>query len=172
MELLVEKLSKSDANVLFEFERENKDFFEKSVPPRSNDYYDFNKFLIILDSLIDEQNKGDSYFYLIKNVEGSILGRINIVDIDRTNGHGYLGYRIGSSYTRKGIASQALNILKEMLIREKSITQLSAKTTTDNVGSQKVLEKNGFKVVNPHNHSINEIDDENYDFIYYHWSLE
>ncbi|GIN87405.1 N-acetyltransferase [Heyndrickxia sporothermodurans] len=171
MGLLVERLSKSDAFELFNFESENKDFFEKSVPPRSKDYYDYNKFLIILDSLLDEQNKGESYFYLIKNEVGSILGRINIVDIDRANGHGYLGYRIGYPNTRKGIASHALKLLLNMLIQENSITQLSAKTTSDNFGSQKVLEKNGFKVIEPNNDPIKKMNDQKGDFIYYHWIL-
>ncbi len=29
---------------------------------------------------MDEQNQGLSYFYLIKNIEGLVLGRINLVD--------------------------------------------------------------------------------------------
>ncbi|WP_313800834.1 GNAT family N-acetyltransferase [Cytobacillus sp.] len=169
MNVKVEKLSIKDAKDLFQFECENKSFFEKSVPPRGNDYYDYNKFLILLDSLLEEQNKRECLFYLIKNEKGDILGRMNIVDIDPANGHGSLGYRVGYSYTGKGVATQALKRLKEMIIQENTINLLSAKTTVDNIGSQKVLEKNGFKIDNHYKGIKEKMNDRYYEFIYYNY---
>ncbi|MFD2046063.1 GNAT family N-acetyltransferase [Ornithinibacillus salinisoli] len=144
---------------MFRFESENKEYFEKLVPPRSNDYYEYDKFFIILESLLEEQDEEKSFFYLVKNDWDAIIGRINIVDIDWESGHGNLGYRIGRTHTGKGIASKALNML---LNQENKITQLSAKTTQDNIGSQKVLEKNKFEIVELRKEA-------DYNFIYYRW---
>ncbi|MGN7399972.1 GNAT family N-acetyltransferase [Cytobacillus praedii] len=171
MTVILKRLSIADAEDLYQFESENRAFFEKSVPSRGDDYYDYSKFIIILDSLLEEQDNGVCNFYLIKNEQGTILGRMNIVDIDLSNGHGYLGYRVGYSYTGKGVASQALRLLKEMIIQENSIKLLSAKTTVDNIGSQKVLEKNGFKVDNQYKGLNEKINDQYHEFIYYYRSF-
>lgn len=111
MEISLEKLQRADAEKLYEFELENRDFFEKMVPSRGKDYYDFETFKIRNEALLDEQTKGQSYYYLIKNENGFILGRMNLVDIDKSRYLGYLGYRVGEAYTGKGIASKALKLL-------------------------------------------------------------
>ncbi|SEQ94526.1 ribosomal-protein-alanine N-acetyltransferase [Virgibacillus subterraneus] len=51
------------------------------------------------------------------------------------------------AYTGKGIANTALKLLLETIRSKQRIKQVSAKTTTNNIASQKVLEKNGFKYI-------------------------
>ncbi|WP_397538534.1 GNAT family N-acetyltransferase [Rummeliibacillus pycnus] len=171
MEILLERLNIGDAENLFNFESENKDFFEKSVPSRGDDYYNYGVFLDRLNSLLDEQTKGISYYYLIKDTKGSILGRINVVDIEQSKGHGYLGYRVGQSNNGKGVASKALKLLKEIILDEGIANQLSAKTTINNLGSQKVLEKNGFNLVNKNDESTVMINGQSFNFIHYYWEV-
>lgn len=109
--------------------------------------------------------KGFHINYLIKDKNGSILGRINLVDIDESHEIGYLGYRVGQHHTGKGVAKKALKLF---LKQEQNIKQVKAKTTTNNIASQKVLEKNGFERT--------ETDDEEFEmngqklrFVYYTW---
>ena len=59
------------------------------------------------------------------------------------NGHREVGYWIGREYWGKGIATQALTQYLEI---EKS-RPLFAHVVKHNVGSKRVLEKNGFKVI-------------------------
>ncbi len=92
MEITLEKLQPVDAKKLYEFEIENRDYFEKMVPSRGEDYYNFETFKIRHEALLDEQTKGQSYYYLIKNENGLILGRMNLVDIDKSRNLGYIGY--------------------------------------------------------------------------------
>ena len=108
---------------------------------------------------------GISLFYLIKNQEGEILGRINVVDLNGTNKTGHLGSRVGQVYTGKGVANQALKLLMKTLA-ETEIKQIEAKTTTNNIPSQKVLEKNGFKRVSGNNEEF-EIEGEKLSFLHY-----
>lgn len=86
----------------------------------------------------------ESYFYLIKDIEGVILGRMNLVDIDLSQNSAYIGYRVGQKFTGQGIAIKAVRLLLED-VDNLGISKIFAKTTTNNIGSQKVLEKTGFK---------------------------
>ncbi|MGO1677813.1 MAG: GNAT family N-acetyltransferase, partial [Ruoffia tabacinasalis] len=78
------------------------------VPSRGDDYYNLETFIQRNKALIDEQDQGLSYFYLIMNQEGVVLGRMNLVDIEQPKRRGHVGYRVGKAYTEKGIANKAL----------------------------------------------------------------
>ncbi|MGO4532106.1 GNAT family N-acetyltransferase [Paenibacillus sp. 2TAF8] len=144
MKLVIEKLKDTDFENLYKFEIENRTFFEEMIPSRGDDYYRPEVFRVKSELLLDEQAKGLSYFYLIKDEDRSILGRINLVDINFSNRIGFLGYRVGKIHTGKGIAKQALKLLLQTII-DLDIKEVHAKTTTHNIASQKVLMQNGFK---------------------------
>lgn len=144
MEISINSLQERDAEELFEFEKNNRLFFEQMVPSRGEDYYNFETFKIRHKELLTEQQENKSKFYLIKDNSDKIIGRINLVDIDTTNDIAEVGYRVGQEYGGKGIGARALKLLLETEIIVKKI---KAKTTTNNIASQRVLEKNGFKQV-------------------------
>ena len=128
MDVFIEKLHVTDAEDLFNFEVENRTFFEKMVPTRGDEYYNFETFKKRHETLLKEQVIGSSYFYLIKDKHNSILGRINLVDIDKHKKIGYLGYRVGQVHTGKGIANKALKLLLE-IISDEDVKQIKATTT-------------------------------------------
>jgi len=82
MNIFIEKLHVADEENLFNFELENRTFFEEMIPTRGDNFYNPENFKKIHKTLLEEQVNDDSYFYLIKNREGLILGRINLVDIE------------------------------------------------------------------------------------------
>ncbi|KON90118.1 acetyltransferase [Sporosarcina globispora] len=168
MDIFIEKLQKNDAVNLLQFELENRIFFEEMVPTRGDDYYTPEIFNERLAALLDEQIQGVSQFYLIKDRNQKVLGRINLVDFDEYQKVCHLGYRIGQEHTRKGIASKALALLLESLI-DTTIRVIKAKTTTNNIASQKVLEKNGFEKVDTSDEQI-EINKQKVNFIFYKWT--
>ena len=155
----------TDADELFNFEVENRTFFEEMVPTRGDEYYNFENFKKGLETLLEEQVIGSSRFYLIKDKDSSILGRINLVDIDEANKIGYLGYRVGEVHTGKGIANKALKLLVERVSNEE-IKQIKAHTTTNNIASQKVLEKNGFDRVSTSSEEF-DMNGQMVSFVYY-----
>ena len=165
MDVYIEKLKVTDAEDLYNFELENRKKFEEMVPTRGDDYYNPELFKKRHAALLEEQVQGDSYFYLIKDKDSSILGRINFVDIDESHKIGHLGYRVGQAHTGKGIATKALKLLLETEI-DKDIKQIKAKTTTNNIASQKVLEKNGFEKIATAG-EIFEMNGQKLQFVYY-----
>lgn len=75
------------------------------VPNRGSKYFEFEYFKKLLDDLLIEQADGDSYFYLIRNEEKEIVGRINLVDIDTETRISSLGYRVGEKFTKRSCNS-------------------------------------------------------------------
>lgn len=165
MDIFIEKLQDTDAEGLYKFELDNRTFFEEMVPTRGDDYYNLEVFKKRHEDLLEEQVQGGSYFYLIKDKDSSILGRINIVDIDKSQKTGHLGYRVGQAHTGKNIATKALKLLIET-VTDIEIKQIKAKTTTNNIASQKVLEKNGFDEIATDDKEF-EMNGQRLNFVYY-----
>ena len=143
MDITINQLTYDDAKALFNFEKENRIYFETMVPSRGDEYYDLDTFLIRHQQLLDEQLLGESSFFLIRESSGEILGRMNVVDIDSSSNTGHIGYRVGELHTGKGVAAKALQLFMHRLKKD-GFTKVFAKTTTNNLASQRVLEKNGF----------------------------
>ncbi|CAM3114670.1 GNAT family protein [Filibacter tadaridae] len=169
MDIYLEKLHSADAEELFTFERNNRTFFEEMVPTRGDEYYNFETFQRRHESLLNEQAKGSSRFYLIKDKNSLILGRMNLVDIDEIHGIGHLGYRVGQIHTGKGIANRALNLLVVKVKDEGRIKQIKAKTTSNNIASQRVLLKNDFEHVGTSD-EVFSICNRELQFLYYNWT--
>lgn len=169
LEISIEKLTRTHFKKLFTFELENRFFFETMVPSRGDDYYDYETFKLKNEALLEEQNEGISHFYLIFDEGGSILGRINLVDINPIEGVGSIGYRMGEIHTGKGIAVHALKMLLKK-VPQLGVKHIKAMTTINNIASQRVLEKNGFSQI-----EVSEGDSNMYkenSFVYYIWSKE
>ncbi|WP_342745619.1 GNAT family N-acetyltransferase [Virgibacillus proomii] len=160
-------LQPEDAEALLKFEAENRAFFETMVPSRGDEYYHIPNFLVRHEALLEDQSEGRASFYLIKDSH-NILGRINIVDLNDNRKVGHLGYRIGKIHTGKGVATQALSLLLKDSIAT-SLRQLHAKTTMNNISSQKVLQKNGFIHEKTEKNSF-EMYGEFVKFIHYTWT--
>lgn len=167
MEITIEILTENDLKQLYEFELANRTYFEEMVPGRGDDYFHYETFIKRNMELLEEQKNNQCYFYLIKNNAKEIVGRINIVDIDPIKNQADIGYRVGGAHIGKGIASRALSLLlKEVLTH--NISKLFAKTTTNNVGSQKVLEKNNFTHVATDSETF-EMNGQVVSFTHYKW---
>ncbi|MGI8314304.1 GNAT family N-acetyltransferase [Halobacillus mangrovi] len=168
MRIILETLSESDAKALYKFEMENRAFFEKWVPIRGEEYYKWEVYKTIHQSLLEEQFQGKSYFYLIKGEDEVILGRVNLIDVEASSKTGHLGYRIGEAYSGKGLVSKALGLLLEK-VRELGVNHIEAKTTTSNIASRRILEKNGFTQTATKERNF-EMNGESIAFVYYSWN--
>ncbi len=140
----LERLNKVHFEALYKFEMSNKDWFEQFVPPRPDSYGSLLGFQSATNQLLLEQERGESYFF-IGSVDDSIIVRANLADVNCGNAD--VGYRVSSSATGEGYATQALNQLVEFARNQINLFQLSAKTTSNNQASIKVLEKVGFTQV-------------------------
>lgn len=168
MEYYIKLLKEEDAPALFQFEYNNRTFFEKMIPSRGEDYY--NHFSERHSQLLKEQSEGISYFYLIRNSLGEIAGRMNLVDINWENHSGSLGYRVGEAFTGKGVATLAFKLLLKET-EKFNIRSIHAQTTTHNIASQRVLEKNNFKRISLSPYEI-EFNGGKVKFVHYIWKRD
>lgn len=153
--IFIDLLKEFDGEELFEFECENREFFETMVLPRGDSYYNYNNFKSILKDIMDEQEKGLLYMYLIKDDYNRIVGRINLVSVVRGSfNKAELGYRIGKKHIGKGYATKAVGLVLNEAINKYKLHRVEAGTSLDNIGSQIVLIKNGFQFTGRNNKYI------------------
>jgi [ribosomal protein S5]-alanine N-acetyltransferase len=145
-DIIIKLLDESDTQELFMFELKNKAFFERTCLPRGDNYYELTNFNTIVKDLVEEQEKGLVYMYLIYNTYGKIIGRVNLVSIIRGNfNKAELGYRIGEEHQGKGYATNVVKLILDEAMNKHKLHKIEAGTSPDNIGSQIVLIKNGFE---------------------------
>jgi len=143
----LEALDLKNAQDVYDFEVENRAYFEKYLPSRGEDYYDFEKYNDIIQAIIAEQGRGECLMYVIRDKAGKTAGRVNFSSIQNDPVKtAELGYRIGLAHTGKGIATKAVQLALQ-LAENHNLQKITAGTATENIASQKVLEKNGFSLI-------------------------
>jgi ribosomal-protein-alanine N-acetyltransferase len=143
--LTLHLVSAHDAAEIIAFEQENRAFFAQSVPDRGDDYFvpaNMERFLAEIEA---EQERGECYLYLVRDEAGELVGRVNLVDVERgARPSASIGYRVGARHAGKRYASEAVRLaLAEAA--GLGIVTVRAMTTVENVGSQIVLLRNGFQ---------------------------
>ncbi|MET9828579.1 GNAT family N-acetyltransferase [Streptomyces sp. NPDC006385] len=139
----LERLRADHADALLAFERENREYFARSIPDRGDAY--FADFPARHQALLAEQDAGICHFHVVLDGAGRLVGRVNLVDVE--DGSAELGYRVGERAAGKGVASAAVAEVCRVAGTAYGLTSLVAVTTLDNLASRAVLERNAFAVV-------------------------
>ncbi|MFJ9454890.1 GNAT family N-acetyltransferase [Kitasatospora sp. NPDC101447] len=139
--LSLEPLHPDHAEALLAFERTNRAYFARSVPDRGDDY--FADFPSRHAALLAEQGAGTCRFHVIRDADGALVGRVNLVDI--ADGTAELGYRVAEAAAGRGIASAAVAEVCRLAAGPYGLRSLTAGTSVDNAASQAVLVRNGFR---------------------------
>ena len=142
---VLERLRSDHIDAVLTFETENRDFFTATIADRGDAY--FEHFAEHHRSCLNEQDAGTCAYYVVVDEFGSVLGRFNLYEIN--DGTAEVGYRVGECATGRGLATEALRALCVVARDELSLTTLTARTSDENVASQRVLEKCGFAVMGP-----------------------
>ncbi len=141
----IERMSQHNLKDIFEFEQENRDFFERILPPRPAAYFQYDTFCESMAFILSEQDSGLCHMAIIRNASGKMVGRINLSSIKKGQKViAELGYRIAEKEQGKGYASEAVRIMLDEVVDLYGLDEVEAGTATTNMGSQKVLLKNGF----------------------------
>ena len=141
----LELLSEENSIDVYSFEKENREYFERSLPPRPAHYFDLVEgFKEITRELLTEQTNRDVYMHLIRDSQGAMVGRINLSVLENDQKTAELGYRIGENYTNLGYASEAVKLVLDKAFHTYGLNKIVAGTATDNLASKRVLLKNGF----------------------------
>jgi ribosomal-protein-alanine N-acetyltransferase len=87
-----------------------------------------------------------SYGCVILDDDGSIVGTITLSGIARGPAQSAsLGYWVAASANGRGLATQAVRLVLDVAFGELDLHRVQAGTMRHNIGSQKVLERNGFE---------------------------
>ncbi|MBZ2105252.1 MULTISPECIES: GNAT family N-acetyltransferase [Streptococcus] len=140
----LELLSEENSLDVYFFEKENRKYFERNLPPRPANYFDLEGFKEITRELLTEQTNRDVYMHLIRDLQGVMVGRINLSVLENNRKTAELGYRIGENVSNLGYASEAVKLVLEKAFTIYGLHRIIAGTATDNLASQRVLLKNGF----------------------------
>lgn len=136
--ITIELVRVDHAPALLAFERENRAYFAASVPDRGDDF--FTEFGDRHAALLAWQEAGTDWFHVLLDGD-AIVGRVNLVDLQ--DGSVELGYRIAEKAAGQGLATRSVTEILD-LARGYGLREVRAKTTVDNVASQKVLTRAGF----------------------------
>ncbi|MBS4537488.1 GNAT family N-acetyltransferase [Clostridium sp. D2Q-11] len=146
--ITIELISRSNAIEVLEFERENRQFFESTLPSRGDKYYEEEFFMEIIEEIIEEQTEGQCYMYVIRNELGKVVGRVNLFSVVRGMFEkAEIGYRIGQKHNGKGYATKAVELAIDEGFNKYNLHRIEAGTSPNNIGSQIVLIKNGFQFI-------------------------
>ncbi|GAB2923193.1 GNAT family N-acetyltransferase [Streptomyces mayteni] len=139
----LERLRADHAPALLAFERANRAYFARSITDRGDAY--FADFAARHEALLAEQQAGVCHFHVVLDPAGELIGRVNLVDA--AAGTAELGYRIGEPWTGRGVATTAVAEVCRLAAATYGLTELTARTTRDNLASATVLQRNGFTPV-------------------------
>jgi len=103
-----------------------------------------NDAAILIRRAIDEQ-EGQSNYWLAtrRKIDGQYVGNINIHR--KLNGEAEIGYWIAQNFWNNGYATEMVEYAVSLIAEMNDIQAITATTAINNLGSQAVLKKNGFR---------------------------
>jgi [ribosomal protein S5]-alanine N-acetyltransferase len=90
------------------------------------------------------RGRGEKFQWIVE-VNGGAAGWITLVVTNWEHGLAEVGYALSSPFQNRGLMSSALLLLLDDLFHNTTLERLEARCATENVGSQKVLEKTHFR---------------------------
>lgn len=150
--LLLRKLRSDDAESIF------KNWASDSEVAKYvtwNVHKDINETKAILDMWLAEYDNGKCYRYGIENkADGELIGMIDVVGYH--HGNPVIGYCSCRRYWGNGYMTEALGaVMKELA--EDGFDTFVIEAADDNVASNKVILKNGFKLVGKREDRLSEM---------------
>jgi ribosomal-protein-alanine N-acetyltransferase len=122
------------------FELANRTYFAAFVSDRGDAFFD--EFSERWDELFAEREARGHAYYVLLDDDGAVLGRFNLYEIE--DGTADVGYRVAERVAGRGVATAGLRELCLLAASDHGVRRLRARTTRENVASQRVLAKAGF----------------------------
>ena len=139
----LEALRPDHAPEVLAFERANRAYFGAFISDRGDAF--FADFVARYDELLAQREaRGDAYYVLVDD-DGVVLGRFNLYGNE--DGTADVGYRVAERAAGRGVATAGVRELCRLAACEHGLGKLRARTTHENLASQRVLAKAGFVAV-------------------------
>ena len=141
----LQRLRADHAQAVLAFELANRAYYAAFVSDRGDEFFD--QFAERHNASLADQEAGRYAGYVLVGDDGSVLGRFNLYDI--ASGTAVLGYRVAEHVAGHGVATATVQELCQLAAAQYGLRALRAEVTRDNVASEKVLIKAGFRPVGP-----------------------
>ena len=138
--LELQRLRLDHGPAVLAFELANRAYFATFISDRGEEFFDH--FDESYNELLAEQEAGTCVLHVLVDENGKVLGRFNLVDLE--DGMAELGYRVAQQVAGHGVATATVQELCHIAAANYGLHTLRAKTSFDNVPSEKVLTKAGF----------------------------
>jgi len=136
----------SDAREYAILFRENKDFLEPFEPLRPPGYYTEQYQKAVLKEAVESFANGSGYMFAVVTDDHRIIGRVGLSGVFRGAFQScFIGYFIDHRFTRRGYATWAVKNVVSFAFNKAGLHRVEASVMPNNVASQRVLEKSGFR---------------------------
>ncbi len=95
--------------------------------------------------LVEAMALGTARHYVVLTGTEGLIARVGLYDIDPVNLSAELGYMLRSEYEGQGVMTEALRGLLSQIFGPDGLHRVTAYVDTENVASQRVLERLGFQ---------------------------
>lgn len=139
-------LNIKDAPSIADLVYRNKYYWSVYEPLHRDDYYTTTvQREKIRESLLLMQEKREFGFGIFEHRTDKMIGHISLYSLKRMPfSSGLIGYSMDEQFVGKGIASEAVHIVKTFGFEHVHLNRIEAYVSPRNAGSIKVLEKNEF----------------------------
>lgn len=136
----------TDATDLLAFEVQNRAFFEDHINSRPSGYYSIEGVQSAIAVAEEEARAGVGFQYLVRDERNAIVARANLSHVRRAHFFSAeLGYRVAEAASGKGVATEAVRQVTALAFSEHGLLRIEARSRPENLGSVRVLERNGFQ---------------------------
>jgi ribosomal-protein-alanine N-acetyltransferase len=133
-----------DAQPLAELVQLNRDFLAPWEPIRPDDYFTVEGQRRVIEEVLWEYDRQVTLPHVILE-NGELVGRVTLSNIVRGAFQSCnLGYWVGSAHNGRGVGTSAVREMIRVAFVELGLHRIEAGTLLENIGSQRVLERNGF----------------------------
>ncbi len=100
-----------------------------------------------IEKMMKRESEG-SYLYasiVLKSTQ-AVIGTVMIFNFNSEANHAEIGYVFNSSYWGNGYGTEAVSLLNDFAFKTLKLHKLHANVVAANIGSTRILEKNGFEL--------------------------
>ncbi|QOY35288.1 GNAT family N-acetyltransferase [Anaerobacillus isosaccharinicus] len=98
-----------------------------------------------IGELIKRETAGTHlYASIVLKATDKIIGTAMMFNFDKEANHGEIGYVFHKDYWGQGYGTEAVTLMKDFAFQSLKLNKIHARVVDANIGSYRVLEKNGF----------------------------
>lgn len=144
--LILRKFRMSDIDVLMKLFVNDKVLRDINLPKKAKEITKTYEMKWLKNTIENYKSKKPEEYNLAIIVGDNFVGGIGLHKINHINNNAEVGYWIAESYWRKDYATLALKKFLKEVSRKFKFVRICGYVNEDNIASQKVLEKSGFKL--------------------------